>query len=286
MTPEPFLLSLPDTIDCGAVFSSPHSGRDYPAAFLNASPLDSVAIRSSEDAFVDHLFLKAVDYGAPLLMASAPRVYVDLNRGADELDPAVIEGVHMHGSNPRIASGLGVIPRVVAEGRMVMKGKLSIKEAKNRLDSFYHPYHRQLTDLLDTSSAAFGKVLLIDCHSMPHEALTNVSGRFGRMPDIVLGDRFGSSCEAGFVDEIESALIEQGFRVARNTPFAGAYITQTYGRPSSGKSCLQIEVDRALYLDEKNIVKSENFDEVRDRLSVVIRQICDMTRWPAQLAAE
>ena len=286
MTPAEYHLHLPDTISCGAVFSSPHSGRDYPSAFLKNSSLDNVAIRSSEDAFVDQLFMSAIDFGAQLIAASAPRAYVDLNRSADELDPAVIEGIRSVGSNPRIASGLGVIPRVVSEGRAVLTGKISAQDAKTRLDRFYHPYHAQLRELLDTSRAAFGKVLLIDCHSMPREALTNVSGRYGRMPEIVLGDRFGSSCDSVYVDEIESALSDAGFRVARNTPFAGAHITQAYGRPSLGQSCLQIEVDRSLYLDEKNVVKSDQFDELRQRLSGVVAQICEMTRWPLQLAAE
>lgn len=286
MAPSEYHLHLPDTIDCGAVFSSPHSGRDYPSAFLKSSVLDAVVIRSSEDAFVDQLFMSAVQNGAPLLAASAPRAYVDLNRSADELDPAVIDGVTIVGSNPRISSGLGVIPRVVSEGRAVMQGKISVQDAKTRLDRFYYPYHAQLRELLNTSRAAFGKVLLIDCHSMPREALTNVTGRFGRTPEIVLGDRFGSSCDSVFVDEIESALTNAGFRVARNTPFAGAHITQAYGRPSLGQSCLQIEVDRSLYLDEKQVVKSNQFDEIRQRLSGVVAQICNMTRWPTQLAAE
>ena len=286
MTPAEYHLHLPDTISCGAVFSSPHSGRDYPSSFLKDSLLDAVTIRSSEDAFVDQLFMSAIDNGAPLLAASAPRAFVDLNRNADELDPAVVDGVHLVGSNPRISSGLGVIPRVVSEGRAVMQGKISVDDAKDRLDRFYHPYHAQLCELMDTSRAAFGKVLLIDCHSMPREALTNVSGRFGRMPEIVLGDRFGSSCEGAFVDEIEAALDDAGFRVARNTPFAGAHITQAYGRPSLGQSCLQIEVDRSLYLDEKNVVKTEQFDEIRLRLAGVVATICELTRWPTQLAAE
>ena len=286
MTPAEYHLHLPDTISCGAVFSSPHSGRDYPSSFLKDSLLDAVTIRSSEDAFVDLLFMSAIDNGAPLLAASAPRAFVDLNRNADELDPAVVDGVHLVGSNPRISSGLGVIPRVVSEGRAVMQGKISVDDAKDRLDRFYHPYHAQLRELMDTSRAAFGKVLLIDCHSMPREALTNVSGRFGRMPEIVLGDRFGSSCEGAFVDEIEAALDDAGFRVARNTPFAGAHITQAYGRPSLGQSCLQIEVDRSLYLDEKNVVKTEQFDEIRLRLAGVVATICELTRWPTQLAAE
>jgi N-formylglutamate amidohydrolase len=286
MNPAPYQLYLPETITCGAVFSSPHSGRDYPSSFLRDSVLDSVAIRSSEDAFVDQLFSSATEFGAPLLAASAPRAFVDLNRGADELDPSVIEGAQQVGGNPRVASGLGVIPRVVAEGRAVMRGKISMDAARDRLAQYYQPYHDQLRDLLETSRAAFGQVLLIDCHSMPREALSNVSGSFGRIPEIVLGDRFGSSCDGSFVDYIESLLVQADFRVTRNTPFAGAYITQAYGRPSSGQHCLQIEIDRSLYLNEKTVTKNSEFDEVRARLAGVVAQICDMTRWPMRLAAE
>ena len=286
MSPAGYYLHLPDRINCGAVFSSPHSGRNYPSAFLKNSVLDAVSIRSSEDAFVDQLFMSAIENGAPLLLASAPRAYVDLNRSVDELDPAVVDGIKLTGSNPRISSGLGVIPRVVSQGRAVMRGKISKMDAEERLDRFYHPYHAQLRKLLDTSRTAFGKVLLIDCHSMPSEALTNLTGHYGRRPEIVLGDRFGSSCDSVFVDQIEAALTDAGFCVARNTPFAGAHLTQIYGRPGCGQSCLQIEVDRSLYLDEKRVLKTDQFDEIRLRLSGVVAEICEMTRWPTQLAAE
>nr|WP_325253935.1 N-formylglutamate amidohydrolase [Amylibacter sp.] len=286
MTPVEYHLHLPETITCGAVFSSPHSGRDYPAAFLQASVLDAVAIRSSEDAFVDQLFGAATEYGAPLLAASAPRAFVDLNRSIDELDPAIVEGARQLGSNPRVASGLGVIPRVVSEGRALISGKITMEAARQRLERYYRPYHTQLQDLLQTSRAAFGQVVLLDCHSMPRDAVANASGLFGRMPEIVLGDRFGSSCDNSYVEEIEGFLKQAGFRVARNTPFAGAHITQAYGRPSSGQHCIQIEIDRSLYLNEKSVTKSDQFDDVRASLSSVVAQICEMTRWPMQMAAE
>lgn len=283
MMPAKFHLYLPESISCGAVFSSPHSGRDYPSSFLSDSVLDELTIRSSEDAFVDELFRSAPEQGAPLLAACAPRVYVDLNRRCDELDPALIEGVRQIGSNSRVASGLGVIPRVVAEERAVMSGKLSMDVAVSRLNRFYHPYHNQLRDLLDASWETFGQVLLIDCHSMPQKSLTGMSGP---MPDIVLGDRFGLSCGSHLVDEIESMLSRAGFHVVRNTPFAGAYITNAYGRPDSGRHCLQIEINRALYLNEKTITKTDQFTDIQVRLSNIVTQICNMTRWPMQFAAE
>ncbi|MEM6619809.1 MAG: N-formylglutamate amidohydrolase [Pseudomonadota bacterium] len=286
MTPEQFHLHLPRQITSAAVFSSPHSGRAYPARFLDLSELDPITLRSSEDAFVDQLFSSCLSHGAPLLAASAPRAYVDLNRGADELDPAIVAGVKAAGLNPRVASGLGVIPRVVSEGRPIQKNKITRAEAEARLDRFYHPWHRQLRDLLDTARGAFGEVLLIDCHSMPHEALAHSAGFFGKMPEIVLGDRFGSSCRSDYITAVEGFFREEGFRTARNTPFAGAHITQSYGRPSSGQHTIQIEIDRSLYLNEKTVTKREGFDRVRRRLGRVVGKICAMMDLPLQMAAE
>ncbi|MEM7441546.1 MAG: N-formylglutamate amidohydrolase [Pseudomonadota bacterium] len=286
MTPEPFHLHLPQTIESAVVFSSPHSGRDYPAQFAAASDLDSTTLRSSEDAYVDQLFSGCLTHGAPLIAASAPRAYVDLNRNSDELDPAIVDGARVGGLNPRIASGLGVIPRVVSEGRPIQSGKISMDEARARLNRYYYPYHDQLQDLLNTSRAAFGEVLLVDCHSMPHEALAQSAGLFGKMPQVVIGDRFGSSCRTDYVSEVERLFRAEGFRTGRNTPFAGAHITQSYGRPSSGQHVLQIEIDRSLYLDEKNVAKSASFNPIRKRLTRVVAGICKMMDRPMQLAAE
>ena len=286
MSPEPFHLHLPQQITSATVFSSPHSGREYPAAFMARSMLDPVTLRSSEDAFVDQLFSGCLSHGAPLLAASAPRAFVDLNRASDELDPAIVEGARQGGLNPRVASGLGVIPRVVSEGRSIQRGKITADEAQARLDRFYHPWHDKLDDLLSTAQAAFGEVLLIDCHSMPHEALAQSAGLFGKMPEVVIGDRFGSSCGSSYVAAIERFFREEGFRTGRNTPFAGAYITQTYGRPSSGQHVIQIEIDRGLYLDERNVEKTKGFDVLRRRLGRVVGRICALMERPLQMAAE
>lgn len=286
MSPRPFHLHLPREITSAAVFSSPHSGRDYPERFIAASVLDSRSLRSSEDAYVDQLFSGCLAHGSPMLAASAPRAFVDLNRGADELDPAIVQGARVSGLNPRVASGLGVIPRVVSEGRAIRSGKISMQEARSRLDGFYHPYHEQLRDLLDTARRAFGEVLLLDCHSMPHEALIQSAGLFGRTPDIVIGDRFGSSCGPDFVARLEGFFRDEGFRTARNAPFAGAHITQHYGRPSSDQHVIQIEVDRGLYLDEKRVEPSADFDAVRRRLNRVVARICGMMERPLAMAAE
>ena len=153
------------------VFASPHSGRDYPDSFLRSTVLDAKEIRSSEDAFVDQLFDIAPEFGAPFLLAGAPRAFIDLNRSADELDPGVIEGVRRHGHNPRVSSGLGVVPRVVANGRAIYRGKITMQEADRRIDRYWKPYHAMLQTLLDGAQQYHGQAILIDCHSMPHEAI-------------------------------------------------------------------------------------------------------------------
>ena len=291
MPSESYQLSLPSRRLSGVVFASPHSGSRYSKAFLGQSVLDAHAIRSSEDAFVDRLFDSAPGFGAPFLAAVAPRAYVDLNRGLDELDPAVIEGVRRLGHNPRVASGLGVIPRVVANGRSIYRGKLQMSEAQARLDRCWRPYHATLQGLLDDARRQFGRAVLIDCHSMPHEAMDGIARSGQKRPDVVLGDRFGASADGEVVDRIEAAFAGAGLTVVRNAPFAGAYVTQTYGRPSRDQHAVQVEIDRALYMDERNIVPNANFDGFQALLRRVIAEIVPIGHAPGRdgglaLAAE
>lgn len=276
----------PDKRVTSVVFASPHSGRDYPASFVKRTILDEHTIRTSEDAFVDRLFDSATQFGAPFLKAGAPRAYIDMNRSADELDPALIEGVRGGGHNPRIASGLGIIPRVVANGRIIYSGKMSLAEAQARISGYYHPYHTALQKLLDESHARFGEAILVDCHSMPHEAVDGVVRAGKPRPEIVLGDRFGAAADAGIVDQIESAFLDAGFRVARNTPFAGAYTTSHYGRPSRRQHAVQIEIDRSLYMNEQLIRPNNNFSAFRSLLRGVIARIAEIGQREERLAAE
>lgn len=268
------------------VFASPHSGADYGDSFLKQSILGPQTIRSSEDAFVDQLFASAPEFGAPLLKAVKPRAYLDLNRSTDELDPALIEGVKMRGQNPRVASGLGVIPRVVANGRAIYRGKLPLSEAERRIRCYWQPYHHALKGLLDQAHDQFGQAILVDCHSMPHEAVDIMPSVRGGKPEIVLGDRFGAAADSAIVDRIEAAFVDAGLKVARNTPFAGAYIAQTYGRPSRNQHAIQIEIDRGLYMDEINIRPNQNFAQLLTLLRRVIGEIAAIGYEKLPLAAE
>ncbi len=278
MTGLPYILSLPEARTSSVVFSSPHSGRDYPAAFLARSVLDERTIRSSEDAFVDRLFRAAPEFGAPLLAATTPRAFIDLNRAAEELDPALVEGIGRNAHNPRISSGLGVIPRVVANGRAIYSGKITRTEAEARIAWHWRPYHLRLRALIDEARDRFGEAILIDCHSMPHEAIEQVGATGARRPDVVLGDRFGAAAAAGIVDRVEAALQGAGLIVARNAPFAGAYIAQAYGRPERGVHVVQIEIDRGLYMDEVAVRPSAGFEDFQRLLTGVIADIAAIGR--------
>lgn len=286
MPRDAYYLSLPEHRASRVVFASPHSGSDYPAGFLQQSVLDRHVIRSSEDAFVDLLFAPAVEFGAPFLKAAMPRAYIDLNRSAEELDPALIEGTRPHGNNPRVASGLGVIPRVVANGRAIYRGRLTMAEAQKRIRTCWHPYHSRLRRLLDDAHASFGEAVLIDCHSMPREALDGVARGRAQRPQVVLGDRFGASASAGIVDRIEAAFAAAGLEVVRNTPFAGAYVTQAYGRPARRQHAVQVEIDRSLYMDESRIRPSADFDAFRNLLRGVVAEIAAIGDGRVPLAAE
>ncbi len=281
-----YRLCLPEVPTSCTVFNSPHSGRNYPESLRASSRLSWRQLRSSEDAFVDDLFASAPELGAPLLSACVPRACVDLNRAADELDPALIMGTLRRTTSPRIAAGLGVIPRVVAEGRAIIEGKLSIAEAEQRLATYYHPYHDRLDQLLADQRALFGQTILLDCHSMPHDAVTSAPSVRGRRPNVVLGDRFGAACDRWLIDAATEAFRDAGFIVVRNAPFAGGYITQRYGRPRERIHALQIEIDRSLYMDEARIEPNADFDTVKALIRRVVAVLAELGAQPLSVAAE
>ncbi len=278
MVAHAYQLTRPVRRTTSVIFASPHSGRHYPDDFLRRVVLDQQSIRSSEDAFVDRLFSTAPGFGAPFLAASAPRAFVDLNRAAEELDPALIEGVRRVAHNPRVASGLGVIPRVVANGRSIYRGRIALAEAQDRVLRYWRPYHDMLQSLIDESHAQFGEAILIDCHSMPHEALESLGPAGGKRPEVVLGDRFGAAAASGVIDRIEAIFTDAGLRTVRNMPFAGAFIAQHYGRPSRRQHVIQIEIDRALYMDERRIEPLPEFDAFRRLMTSVVAELASVGR--------
>ena len=244
------------------VFNSAHSGRDYPKRFLSMTRLDHLSIRQSEDAFVDELFARAPHLGAPLLRAHFPRAYLDVNREPYELDPTMFSeplSDRFNTGSPRVAAGLGTLARVVAENKPIYRDRLTLEDARMRIDGIYKPYHATLQKLLTDTVAQFGVAVLIDCHSMP--SLSRSGDR--TPPDIVLGDRYGTTCTPMLMDLAEAVFAGSGLKVARNRPYAGGHITRTYGRPAYGIHALQIEISRHLYMNEVTLERHDGFGAVK-----------------------
>jgi len=262
------------------IFSSPHSGQNYPDDFVKASRLDPLGLRRSEDAFVDEIFRSAPVYGAPLIRALFPRVYVDANREPYELDPEMFDSPlpsYVNTTSPRVTAGLGTMARVVTSGEEVYSEKLCFQEAENAIKATYFPYHEALKGLLDDAKMRFGCCLLIDCHSMP-----SIGGPMDRDPgfnrvDFILGDRHGSSCTGSVTDLIEQNLKSMQYVVTRNNPYAGGFTTGHYGQPDENQHTLQIEINRALYMNELLIDYSEGFDPLRKNLEKLIQAITQIS---------
>lgn len=262
--PEPpFVLIEPLHRTTPIVFASPHSGRRYPPELLANTRVGLLSLRRSEDAYVDELFASAAAHGAAVLSATIARAYVDLNRDPGELDPDMFDETPraFSPSSARVQAGLGAIPRISGDGQAIYRRKLTLAEAERRISLVHRPYHAMLASLLEEARALFGCAVLVDCHSMPSSA------RGAHAPDIVLGDRFGAACHPSLTALAEATLRRLGYRVARNTPFAGGHTTQTYGRPAERMHALQIEINRALYVDERTLERTNGFARVRADMS-------------------
>ncbi|MGB0632848.1 MAG: N-formylglutamate amidohydrolase [Alphaproteobacteria bacterium] len=283
----PFEIHHPDAQTVPLVFASPHSGRDYPAEFVSGARLDPVSLRRSEDGFVDDLFAAAPDHGAPLLRATFPRAFIDANREPFELDQGMFSDrlpEYVNTESSRVAAGLGTIARVVSSGQDIYPRKLTFSEAAERINAYYRPYHKALETLIHETRKRFGYCVVVDCHSMPSIGgpLDPDAGR-GRA-DFVVGDCFGSTCAPYITDAIERTISGFGYAVARNKPFAGGFTTRHYGQPRDGVHTVQVEINRALYMDEIRIEKNTGFDRVAAQMTDVVAALAQLTA--QDLAAE
>ena len=268
------------------VFASPHSGRHYPADMGASARLGAAAMRSSEDALVDQLIAAAPRRGCTVLIARYARAYMDVNREPYELDPAMFEDAlpeFAQARTARVAAGLGSIAKLVAEGREIYDRKLTFAEASGRIEAVHKPYHCALRELVDQARAAHGGAILIDWHSMPGAAAGHSTGGGAgagssgrRAVDMVLGDRFGSTCSDDLTALVERELAAMGYVTARNAPYAGGYTTEAYGRPVDGVHALQIEISRALYLDEASLKPSSGFGRLASDLERVFQRLADV----------
>ena len=285
----PFEILEPAELRGPVVFNSPHSGSVYPGTFLAATRLDVATLRRSEDSFVDQLSLGVVERGFPLMRAHFPRCYVDVNREPYELDPRMFDGRLPSFANTRsmrVAGGLGTVARVVGDAQEIYGQRIPVDDAMRRIEGLYKPYHRALRRLFTRVHRDFGSAILVDCHSMPSNA-----GSKDERPraDIVLGDRYGTSCVPVVAEVIETTLRARGYVVSRNKPYAGGFITEHYGNPAAGLHAIQLELNRALYMDERRHERSASFDDVAadlEMLAHIIANIPSQELRPYRAAAE
>jgi N-formylglutamate amidohydrolase len=257
-----FEILEPATWRAPIIFNSPHSGSVYPSEFLQASRIDLAALRRSEDSFMDELIGDLCGRGFPTVRVNFPRSYVDVNREPYELDPRMFTGRLPSFANTRsmrVAGGLGTIPRVVGDGQEIYRERLAIDDALARIEALYKPYHRALRRLINQAHQAFGTVVVVDCHSMPS---IGVSRDEPRRPDVVIGDRYGTSCASLLPDRVEETMSRLGYSVGRNKPYAGGFITEHYGNPASGLHTIQLELNRAVYMDERRRERGPRFAQV------------------------
>ncbi|WP_419799301.1 MAG: N-formylglutamate amidohydrolase [Terasakiella sp.] len=271
-----FAILYPKKQTTPVVYASPHSGCYYPQDFIESSLLSPTALRRSEDAFIDEIYESCTKFGSPLLKAVYPRAYIDVNREPYELDPDMFDSVlpsFVNTESPRAQAGLGTIAKIVTNGANIYREKLHFPEIDERIKRLYHPYHAALRRLIEETREQFGICLLIDCHSMPSGSPTP-NGDFQLVDaDIILGDRFGTSCNSWITEHTQGLLEEQGFRVKRNRPYAGGFTTQHYGEPARQIHVLQIELNRALYMDEDHVTPLAQLQDIKRRLQTAIESL-------------
>ena len=273
----PFTLHRPAELHLPMVLNSPHSGRQYPTDFIARSRLTKEGIRRSEDCYVDELVSPMAAAGAAVLTANFPRAYLDVNREPYELDPTMFDGElppYANRQSQRVASGLGTIARIVAENQEIYRQKIALNDGLERIEMLYKPYHGALRRALAETHVRFGFAILVDCHSMPS---VDQNRRRSERPDIILGDRFGSSCAGALTDHLAQAFADCGYSVTRNKPYAGGFITHHYGRPLKGLHAVQIEINRGLYMNELTYQRLPAFAELQHNLCSVIGGLSTLT---------
>ena len=265
------------------VFDSPHSGRIYPDDFNHACDQDMM--ERAEDNHVDTLFADCGKYGASFLKAEFPRTYIDVNRGADDIDLSLFDSADEWTGTParptnRSQAGIGLIRRLLRPGTPLYDRYLSAEEVTHRIEHYYTPYHQALETLTNDAYYNFGQVWHINCHSMPSAASKNRFTRaplslFHDEPDFVLGDRDGTSCSAHFTRSVRDFLKSLGYRVAINHPYRGVELVRRYAEPSIGKHSLQLEINKALYWNEEKCKPSKKYDAFKQNMDKFVSFCAD-----------
>lgn len=261
------------------ILDSPHSGTIHPPDFKPSVP--SAFLRQGQDSYVDDLYANAPSFGATFLRALFPRVYVDVNRSADDLDVGLFDGEWPSQVSPseKTALGQGLIWKKCLNGTPIYDKRLSVLEAKARIDNYYTPYHQALGSLLEMAYNEFKAVWHIDCHSMPSvSSAICKEGPGHRRSDFTLGDRHGTSCSSEFTFFVKSVLENLGYAVTINDPYAGVELVRAYSSPAHNRHSLQVEINRALYMDEATFAKTDDFQKLQKNLEVLLGEITNYIR--------
>ena len=272
---DAYRIEPPTTDARPLIFDSPHSGSIYPADFDHA--IDRMTLRRSEDAHVDEIFSGVTGLGATLLHALFPRSYIDPNRNSDDIDVTMIAGGWPHPVNPTsktLTRGVGLIWKDMKAFGPIYAGQLTQEAVAHRIATCWQPYHDALADLLDDAHAAHGRVLHIDCHSMASMGDRTTEDGEVRRPDFVVSDRDGTTCDGAVLERVVGYLRGLGYSVAINDPYKGFELVRRHGRPDAGRHSLQIEINRALYMDEATLSKHPG----------ILKVTADMTGLAAALA--
>ena len=264
------------------IIDSPHSGKIYPNDFNYACDLNQ--LRRIEDKYVDDLFSESPNARAILLTALFPRSYIDVNRAIDDIDHTLIEGDwpnDTHGyTNPtsRSDSGIGLIARLIRPGMPIYNRPLCADEIMNRIKTYYEPYHDTLCTILDQTYYDFGQFWHINCHSMPSSSAypkrqLSMIGATPRPSDIVLGDMDGNTSTREFTRALRDFWKNKGYRVTVNDPFKGVELVNRYSQPTRGKNSIQIEINRALYMNEKTGAQNKDYNVIKGHCTEMV-QMC------------
>ena len=275
----PYMIHGPREPGLPLVLDSPHSGKRFPEDFGHA--VSEKELRDGEDCYIDELFGAAPALGAPLLAASFPRTYIDVNRHPGDIDPELVEGdwPHQYCPSGKAEIGKSLVWRTLDDGRPIYARKLSPAEVKRRIERFHAPYHVALRGLLDAAHGRFGMVYHINCHSMKAVAGKQSDDGAGRVrAEFVLGDRDGTSCEHGFTDFVRATLVAMGYDVKLNDPYKGVELVRAYSNPAARRHSLQVEINRRLYMNEATLEKTEGFAQLEANLGRLLRAVAEYCR--------
>ncbi|MFO0471382.1 MAG: N-formylglutamate amidohydrolase [Pseudomonadota bacterium] len=254
------------------VLDSPHSGRVLPLDF--GAAVAPEALREGEDCFIDELYLPAAGLGIPLLAAQFPRTYLDANRHADDIDPELLDEPWPGPLAPSGKAGIGkaLVWRTLDRDRPIYDRRLTVAEVRRRIDTCHRPYHEALAGLIDAAHARFGVVHHLNCHSMGATTSVAIEGVAGRpRPDMVLGDRDGTTCAPEFTAFAHRFLADLGYDVRINDPFKGVELVRAWSDPAAGRHSLQLEINKRLYMDEQPaIARHAGFERLQGHLMALL----------------